>query len=58
MKAVIHYSGAYQDFIIIESSSVEGLKELAFEEIDKRGWEAERCWSEIINRERRSDETD
>lgn len=53
MKAVIHYSGAYQDFIIIESNSVEGLKELAFAEINKRGWEDEKCWSEIISGESR-----
>ena len=48
MKAVIHYSGAYEDRIIVEADSIEELRELAFAEVNRRGWEFERCWSEVI----------
>ena len=48
MTAVIHYSGAYEDRIIVEADSIEELRELAFAEVNRRGWEFERCWSEVI----------
>lgn len=48
MIAVIHYSGAYEDQIIVEADSIEELRELAFAEVNRRGWEFKRCWSEVI----------
>ena len=44
MKAVIHYSGVCEDRIIVEADSIEELRELAFAEANRRGWEFERCW--------------
>ena len=48
MKYKIHYNGAYEDEIIIEGDTIEELREKAFLECDKRGWNREDCWSEEI----------
>ena len=48
MTAVIHYSGVYEDHFIVEADSIEELRELVFTEVNRRGWEFEKCWSEVI----------
>ena len=48
MKAIIHYNGAYDDEIELCTDSIEELREKAYAECqDKRGWEEEKCWSEV-----------
>lgn len=48
MKFIIHYNGVYEDEIIIEGDTIEEIKETAFTECDKRGWDSKDCWSERI----------
>lgn len=50
MKAIIHYrNGLYEDEIELCADSIDELREKAYVECqDKRGWEAEKCWSEVI----------
>lgn len=47
MKAIIHYNGLYEDSITISGNTIEDIKLKAYEEINKRGWEEENCWSEV-----------
>lgn len=49
MKFIIHYNGKYEDDIVIEGDTVEEIKEIAFAEGEKRGWNANDCWSERLN---------
>lgn len=48
MKFRINYSGDYEDSIIVTGETIEEIREKAFYEGDKRGWEKENCWSEEI----------
>lgn len=45
----IHYNGSYEDEIIIKGESIEEIKETAFNECEKRGWETNSCWSERLS---------
>lgn len=50
MKFKIHYNGRdYQDELVIEEDTIEEIREKAFQECDKRGWDRRRCWSENID---------
>ena len=49
MKFIIHYNGEYEDSIVIEGNTIEEIREKAFVEGDKRGWNREDCWSEQID---------
>lgn len=49
MIVIIHYNGRYKDSIVIKGNSIEEFKEVAYEEVNKRGWEKEHCWSEVQN---------
>ena len=51
MKFRIHYNGEYEDSIVIEGNTIEEIREKAFAEGDKRGWNREDCWSEQIGSE-------
>ena len=46
MKFIIHYSGEYEDSIVIEGNTIEEIREKAFAEVDKRGWNRaeQRVW--------------
>jgi hypothetical protein len=44
----IHYDGNYQDSVMVEGETIEEIREKAFAEGDKRGWEKSKCWSEQI----------
>lgn len=55
MTAIIHYNGRYEDSIKIKGNTIEELKEVAYIEIDKRGWEEEHCWSEVLDEAERRD---
>ena len=48
MKYKIHYNGAYQDEIIVDGETIEEIREKAFSEGDRRGWDRQDCWSEEI----------
>ena len=48
MKYKIHYNGSYEDEIVVSGDTIEEIREQAFYEGDKRGWEKENCWSEEI----------
>lgn len=37
------------DSIKIKGNTIEELKEVAYEEVNKRGWKEEHCWSEVRN---------
>lgn len=50
MKAIIHYNGQYEDSIEIEGNTIEELRKVAYEEINKRGWKEEHCWSEVLDK--------
>lgn len=50
MIVIIHYNGKYEDSIEIEGNTIGELKVVAYEEINKRGWEEEHCWSEVLDR--------
>lgn len=49
MKAMIHYDNGkgYEDCLIIFGDSIGELKEKAYTEIAKRGWNENYCWSEV-----------
>ena len=47
MRVTIHYNGDYEDKMILEADTLEELKEIALHETDLRGWERNRCWSEV-----------
>lgn len=49
MRAIIHYNGKYEDDITIKGNTIEELREIAHEETNKRGWEEEHCWSEVLD---------
>ena len=49
MKFRIHYNGEYEDSIVITGNTIEEIREKAFAEGDKRGWNREDCWSEQID---------
>ena len=45
----IHYSGRYEDSLIVNGDSIEEIRSQAFAEVERRGWEVEHCWSERID---------
>lgn len=45
----IYYNGKYEDDIVIEGDTIEEVKEIAFHECEKRGWESKDCWSERLS---------
>lgn len=49
MKFKIHYDGAYSDELVIEGDTIEEIKEQAYAESNKRGWETRNCWSEKLD---------
>ena len=49
MKAIIHYDGDYRDELVVEADDFEKLKEAALHETDLRGWENNKCWSEVLD---------
>ena len=51
MKFRIHYNGEYEDSIVIEGNTIKELREKAFAEEEKRGWNRGDCWSEQIESE-------
>ena len=50
MTFKIHYSGDYSDEIIIHGESIEDVRQLAFAECARRGWDIQKCWSEEIQK--------
>lgn len=48
MKYLINYDGEYQDSLVVEGETIEEVREKAFSEGDKRGWERENCWSKKL----------
>lgn len=48
MKFIINYNGDYDDSIIIEGDTIEEVREVAFLECDRRGWEKEHCSSQRV----------
>jgi hypothetical protein len=50
MRAIIHYNGQYEDSIEIKGDTIRELREIAFGEINKRGWKEECCWSEVLDK--------
>ena len=48
MKFEIWYNGKYEDNIIIEGDTIEEIREQAFVETEKRGWDKKDCHSERI----------
>ena len=48
MKVEIYYNGRYEDIIIIEGKTLKEIGEKVDLEIEKRSWEKENCWSEVI----------
>lgn len=49
LKYKIHYSGEYEDELIIAGETIEEIREIAFAESAKRNWNTNNCWSEEIN---------
>lgn len=49
MKFKIYYNGRYEDEIVVEGDTIEEIKEIAFSECEKRGWDANDCWSERLS---------
>ena len=49
MTFKIHYNGAYKDELVIKGKTIKEIKQKAFSEGDKRGWERKKCWSEQID---------
>ena len=47
MKYIIHYG--FEDELIIEGDTIEEVREIAFREEDRRGWDRSKCWSERID---------
>jgi len=52
MKVRIHY--AEVDSIDLEADTVEELREIAAVEVNKRGWNEDKCYSEIIEEEKQN----
>jgi hypothetical protein len=48
MKFKICYNGSYFDELIVEGNTIEEIREQAFSEGDKRGWERENCYSKKV----------
>lgn len=46
MKFRIYYND--EDELIIEGETIEEIREIAFAECERRGWERNKCWSEKI----------
>ena len=44
----IHYSGEYQDEIVISGESISEIRAKAYAECEKRGWDIGKCWSEEV----------
>ena len=42
----IHYSGEYEDSFTISGNSINDIREKAYQECAKRGWNIDNCWSE------------
>ena len=54
MKVEINYSsynGKYEGSIIIEGETLKEIGKKVDLEIEKRSWEKENCWSEVIEEE-------
>jgi len=49
MRFEINYNGEYQDSLIVEGETIGEVREKAFAEGDKRGWERDKCWSRKID---------
>lgn len=49
MTFKIHYNGDYEDSLIIKGETIEEIREKAFAESDRRGWDRSDCWSERID---------
>ena len=47
MKVTIHNNGRYEDELSFECETIEEAREIAYRESEARGWEENRCWSEI-----------
>lgn len=47
MKATIFYDGEYSDRVSFEAETIEEIREIAFSEVKKRGWNFEDCYSEV-----------
>lgn len=45
MKYKICYNGKYEDEVEIEGDNIEEIKEKAFWETEKRGWDSKDCYS-------------
>lgn len=48
MRAIIHYAGDYDDSLMISADTIEELREVALYETEKRGWDPNKCWSEVM----------
>ena len=49
MKFRIHWDdGNYEDSIDITGDDIEEIRDIAKEEMDKRGWQPKNIWSEEI----------
>lgn len=44
----IHYSGEYEDSFMISGKSIKEIREKAYQECTKRGWNIDNCWSEEV----------
>ncbi len=49
MKFRINYDGKYQDSFIIYGTTIEEIREKAYEECGNRGWDINSCWSEQLD---------
>lgn len=49
MTFKIHYSGRYEDSLVVSANSMEEIRSKAYAEAERRGWETEHCWSERID---------
>jgi hypothetical protein len=48
LRYKIYYDGKYLDEIIIEGETIEEIRAIATEELNKRCWDKNNCWSEPI----------
>jgi len=49
MKFRIHYEhNDFNDNFIVEGETIEECQELTKIELNRRGWESNKCWSEMI----------
>ena len=48
MKYIIHYSGTYEDSVIVIGETMEDILKTADVVTSIRGWEECNCWSEKV----------